>query len=49
MLKYFQIFILRGGIEMYQENAWKKYSEESLDKLMKFNDEYKDFLSNSKT
>ena len=30
---------------MYQENAWKKYSEESLDKLMKFNDEYKMIVS----
>ena len=34
---------------MYQENAWKKYSDESLDKLMKFNDDYKNYLSNSKT
>lgn len=34
---------------MYQENAWKKYSDESLNELMKFNDDYKKFLSESKT
>ena len=34
---------------MYSKNAWKKYQENGLDKLMKFNDEYKKFISNSKT
>ena len=34
---------------MYQENAWKKYSGESLDKLMQFNEDYKKYLSDSKT
>ena len=34
---------------MYQENAWKKYSGESLDKLMKFNEDYKKYISESKT
>lgn len=34
---------------MYSKNAWKKYQENGLDKLMKFNDEYKKFISDSKT
>ncbi len=34
---------------MYAKNAWKKYSNEQLEELMKFNEEYKDFLTASKT
>ncbi|MCR5647395.1 MAG: aminopeptidase [Acholeplasmatales bacterium] len=34
---------------MYNENAWKKYSEKELDALFKFNDEYIDFISDNKT
>ena len=34
---------------MYSKNAWEKYTGKKLDDLMKFNEEYKDFLSKSKT
>ena len=33
---------------MYSKNAWKKYEKDSKE-LFKFNDEYMEFLSNSKT
>ena len=34
---------------MYSKNAWEKYNDKKLNDLMKFNEEYKDFLSKSKT
>lgn len=34
---------------MYAKNAWEKYSEQELQDLMKFNDEYKQFISIGKT
>ena len=34
---------------MYAKNAWEKYTGEKLNDLMKFNDEYKEFLSLCKT
>ena len=34
---------------MYNKNAWEKYSEEEFKLVMKFNDDYKDFLSKGKT
>ena len=34
---------------MYAKNAWKKYSEEQMNELMKFNEDYKEFLTSSKT
>ena len=35
---------------MVYKNAWKKYQDnEKMNELMKFNDEYIDFLSNNKT
>ena len=34
---------------MYQKNAWVKYQGEALDNLMKFNEEYKEFISLCKT
>ncbi|MBO8427773.1 MAG: aminopeptidase [Firmicutes bacterium] len=34
---------------MYSKNAWNKYEGKSLDELMKFNEDYKEFLSNGKT
>ena len=34
---------------MYRKNAWKKYTNEKLDALMAFNEDYKDFLSKGKT
>ena len=34
---------------MYAKNAWKKYSGEKLDALMKFNEEYKHFITVGKT
>ncbi len=34
---------------MYSKNAWKKYDKESIKDLMKFNDEYIEFLSENKT
>ena len=34
---------------MYSKNAWNKYEGKSLDELMKFNEEYKDFISKGKT
>ncbi len=34
---------------MYSKNAWKKYDKESIKELMKFNDEYIEFLSENKT
>ena len=34
---------------MYRENAWKKYSKAEEKKVFKFAEEYKAFLSNSKT
>ena len=34
---------------MYNKNAWEKYDEKELEKLMSFNDDYIDFLSNFKT
>lgn len=34
---------------MYAKNAWEKYSNEQLEELMKFNEDYKEFLTASKT
>jgi len=34
---------------MYKQNAWKKYTGEKLADLMKFNEDYKKFISTSKT
>ena len=34
---------------MYAKNAWEKYTGENLNDLMKFNEEYKEFLSLAKT
>ncbi len=34
---------------MYAKNAWSKYTGNALTELMKFNDEYKDFISTGKT
>ena len=34
---------------MYNKNAWEKYSDEEFKLVMKFNDDYKDFLSKGKT
>ena len=34
---------------MYAKNAWKKYSEEQMNELMMFNEDYKEFLTASKT
>ncbi len=34
---------------MYNENAWKKYNKNDLEKLFKFNDEYIKFISDNKT
>ena len=34
---------------MYAKNAWKKYTNEKLDELMNFCEEYKNFLTNGKT
>jgi len=34
---------------MYAKNAWNKYTGEALNDLMKFNDEYKEFISVCKT
>ena len=34
---------------MYGKNAWEKYDDKALNELMKFNEEYKDFLSSCKT
>ncbi len=34
---------------MYAKNAWKKYSNENLDQLMAFNEEYKTFITKGKT
>ena len=34
---------------MYAKNAWKKYSGEKLEALMKFNEEYKHFITVGKT
>ena len=34
---------------MYQKNAWSKYEGDSLNELMKFNEEYKEFISLCKT
>ena len=34
---------------MYAKNAWKKYDCEQLNKVMEFNEEYKQYLSLSKT
>ena len=34
---------------MYAKNAWEKYKDDSLSDLMKFNEEYKEFLSLCKT
>ena len=34
---------------MYSKNAWEKYSEEEFNLVMKFNEDYKDFLSKGKT
>ncbi len=34
---------------MYLKNAWNKYENEKLEELMTFNEEYKDFISKSKT
>ena len=34
---------------MYSKNAWEKYSEEQFNEVMKFNEDYKDFISKGKT
>jgi aspartyl aminopeptidase len=34
---------------MYAKNAWENYKGDSLDELMKFNEEYKEFISLCKT
>lgn len=34
---------------MYAKNAWNKYKGDALNELMKFNDEYKEFISTGKT
>ena len=34
---------------MYAKNAWEKYTGEKLNELMKFNEDYKNFLSTAKT
>ena len=34
---------------MYAKNAWEKYQGEALAELMKFNEEYKEFISVCKT
>ena len=34
---------------MYSKNAWNKYTNENLVDLMKFNEDYKDFISKCKT
>ena len=34
---------------MYKENAWKKYTDEEMKKVMEFSEGYKDFLSEGKT
>lgn len=36
-------------LNMYQEYAWKKYKEASLDKLTEFNEGYKNFITKCKT
>ena len=34
---------------MYSKNAWEKYNEQELESVMKFNEDYKDFISKGKT
>ena len=34
---------------MYNKNAWEKYNEQEFDSVMKFNEDYKDFISKGKT
>ena len=34
---------------MYNKNAWEKYSDEEFKLVMKFNDDYKDFITKGKT
>ena len=34
---------------MYSKNAWEKYSEQEFEQVMKFNEDYKDFISKGKT
>ena len=34
---------------MYQKNAWEKYDETALEKVMTFNEDYKDYISRAKT
>ena len=34
---------------MYKENAWKKYTDEEMKKVMEFSEGYKAFLSEGKT
>ena len=34
---------------MYATNAWKKYSKEELQKVMEFNEEYKEYITKGKT
>ena len=34
---------------MYAKNAWNKYSGDTLNELMKFNEEYKEYITNGKT
>ena len=34
---------------MYSKNAWEKYDNEKLEELMKFNEEYKNFITFGKT
>ena len=57
MLFYFDLYkklwytnrIMKGVDIMYAKNAWKKYTNEKLDELMSFCEEYKNFLTNGKT
>ncbi len=34
---------------MYAKNVWKKYNQNELDAVMKFNEEYKEFITKGKT
>ena len=34
---------------MYSKNAWEKYSNEEFQNVMKFNEDYKDYISKGKT
>lgn len=39
----------KGGLFMYRENAWKSYKDADIKKVFKFADDYKAYLSASKT